>query len=590
MQLYRCKVLKMQSGHSDIFLIFAAEGAIRALHDRRGPDISNGDQMLCFAGFELDERRAELRGSDGIPIKLRPKSFDLLLVLANNSGRVVDKQELMAAVWPKIHVADDSLFQCIRELRVALGDEQRQLIRVVSGRGYMLEAEVKGPPAEPAPSVETATAMPRASRNWPSRWLVGAMVMLCVIAGVAGAASARLSPPRAITLAVMPIVNASGDSNGAATAAGVTDQLIDGLAGIDNIAVTAPADDAAGAPDFIIKSELRNEGGAWTLKARLTERATGAITSLPSVTVDGSQLDPQSRQVRLAAGLGDRLARLLNDLLEGDGSLHDASTSGRVAIEQANASINQTSYERFAAAQAMLEDTLAREPDNVDLQVALAGLQLRGIQMVWYDGAGRAAAASNAEALLQSALAARPRSIAVLGAQCRFLSATNAFAESLVACAQVLSFNPWDGSSLYLVGLGQLNLGRFADAFATFAQADRYDTPALSRWTWLLGAGWANLLMDRNAEAVTWLQRSIAITPASGRTHMLLAVAYERLGLHADAAGAMATAMQLRPSSTTSNVRPPMHNSSQIFVDAGEKIIQTLRTLGLSERAVKSST
>ncbi|UJW85879.1 winged helix-turn-helix domain-containing protein [Devosia sp. SL43] len=547
--------------------------------------------MLCFAGFELDERRAELRGPDGAPTKLRPKSFDLLVFLANNPGRVVDKQELMAAVWPNIHVADDSLFQCIRELRVALSDDQRQLIRVVSGRGYVLETVVTGPDAERASNAETTTAAhsetvrSRTSLNWRSRWVVAGFAMLCVIAGVASVASARFAPPTTMTLAVLPIVYSGSDADGAVTAAGVTDQLIDGLSGIGNIKVTAPDDDASGAPpDLIIRSELREEGDSWTLKARLTERATGTITSLAPVTVDSSALGAQLQQVRLAAGLGDKLARLLNDLVEGAGSVRDASTGGRVAIEQATASINQTTHERFAAAQAMLEGSLANQPDNVDVQIALAALQMRGIQMVWYDANKRAAAASNAEALLKRAIAARPRSIAVLEAQCRFLSATNAFAESLVACAQVLSFNPWDGSSLYLVGLGQLNLGRLPEALATFELADRYDTPSVSRWTWLLGAGWTNLLMDRNAEAVSWLERSIAITPASGRSHMLLATAYERLGRHAEAAAAIATAMQLRPNSTISNVRPPTQNSSPVFVSAGENILQTLRTLGLPDR------
>jgi DNA-binding winged helix-turn-helix (wHTH) protein/tetratricopeptide (TPR) repeat protein len=542
--------------------------------------------MLCFAGFELDERRAELRGSDGVPIKLRPKSFDLLLVLLNNAGRVVGKQELMDAVWPSVHVADDSLFQCIRELRMALGDDQRQLIRVVSGRGYMLESEVTRPPAEPTRALDPAispVAKSPGPLNGRSRWVVAGVVLLCVIVGLAAAATNRFWTRQSITLAVMPIGSSANDADGAATAAGVTDQLIDGLAGIDNIEVTAPGDDASGTADFVIRSELHKENGLWTLKARLTTRASGAITSLHAVTVDGSQLDPQLQQVRLAAGLGDQLARLLNDLLEGAGSRRDTSTDSRVAIEQATASINQTNQERFAAAQAMLEDSLAREPDNVDVQVALAGLQMRGIQMVWYDETDRAAAASNAATLLQRALAARPRSIAVLQARCRFLSATNAFAESLVTCAQVLSFNPWDGSSLYLVGLGQLNLGRIEEGLATFELADRYDTPSVSRWTWLLGAGWANLMLGRDADAVPWLERSIAITPASGRTHMLLATAYERLGLHTEAMAAMATAMQLRPTSTTSNVRPPMQNSSPVFISAGDSIIQTLRTLGLPE-------
>src|ERR1700734_1786456 len=103
--------------------------------------------VLRFAGFELDRPRAELRGLGGEAIRLRPKTLAVLTLLADNSGRVLSKQELMDAVWPNIHVGDDSLFQCIREIRTALGDDQRQLIKVVSGRGYLFTSEVLGDPA-----------------------------------------------------------------------------------------------------------------------------------------------------------------------------------------------------------------------------------------------------------------------------------------------------------------------------------------------------------------------------------------------------------------------------------------------------------
>lgn len=541
--------------------------------------------MLCFAGFELDEQRAELRGPDGHTIRLRPKNLDLLLVLANNSGRVVDKQELMAAVWPNTHVADDSLFQCIRELRVALGDDQRQLIRVISGRGYLLEAEVSGDAARLSPAPDAAPLRSAGAGRRPAlldrraRWTAGAIGGLCLIAGLALAASMVFAPPLPARLAVMPIVDASSDPAGAAMAAGVTDRLIDGLAGIGTIAVMAPRAEPSGTrPTFAIESELGKEQDRWILKARLIESATGAVASLASASVESGEISLQLRQARLVAGVGNKLAHALNVLIE---DAKPTTTSGKVAIEQAAASINQTTRERFAVAQAMLEDALAAEPDNVDVQVALVTLQLRGIQMVWYDVEERAAAESNARALLERALVARPRSIVVLEAQCRFLSATNAFAESLVACAQVLDFDPWDGATLYLVGLSQLNLGRFADALATFELADRHDTPAGARWTWLLGAGWASLLLDRNAEAVDWLERSIAITPASGRSHMLLAVAYQRLGRAGDARAAMAQGMALRPASTMTNVLPPLHNTSPVFVAASEQVMQTMAALGL---------
>jgi DNA-binding winged helix-turn-helix (wHTH) protein len=77
--------------------------------------------LIRFAGYELDPLRGELRGQDGEPIKLRPKSFAMLQMFATSGRRVLSKQELIEAIWPNVHVGEDSLFQCIREIRSALG-------------------------------------------------------------------------------------------------------------------------------------------------------------------------------------------------------------------------------------------------------------------------------------------------------------------------------------------------------------------------------------------------------------------------------------------------------------------------------------
>lgn len=555
-----------------------------------------GMRVFRFAGFELDEPRAELRGPGGAPIKLRPKAFDLLRLLAANAGRVVSKQELMEAVWPNVHVSDDSLFQCIRQLRAALGDGERQLIKGVPGRGYLFEAEVSSDPVG-APRALAASPDPDNSENQAGgaqlafrlrrRWVIGIAAGLGALVGLTFAALALLTPPGPASIAVTAMVDTSGDPRGSTMAAAVTSQLAEGLAAIDNLRVIDPESAASGGEStYAIDGELSQQQQLWTLKARLIERATGEVRSVATVSVDGAALAPQLQQSRLVAGVGDIFARRLNALLEDDlrGGGAPATTSGKVAIEQAAASITQTTPERFEAAQAMLEDALATEPHNTDLQVALAGLQLRGIQMAWYGPAERDAAESSARALLQQAMIARPRSIAVLVAQCRLLSATNAFIESLVVCGQVARFDPWDGSALYLIGLGQLYLGRFEEALATFKAADRYDTPSVSRWTWLLGAGWANLLLGRNAEAVPWLERSIAVTPASGRTQMTLAVAYQRLGRLQEAKATMAEGLRLRPGSTAANVRIPMDNASPAFIAASTEIWRTMVLLGLPDR------
>ncbi|MDW6023143.1 tetratricopeptide repeat protein [Mesorhizobium sp. BAC0120] len=573
--------------------------------------------MLRFAGFELDQQRAELRGPDGGVIRLRPKPFAMLHVFAANAGRVVSKQELMEAVWPKVHVGEDSLFQCIREIRAALGDDERRLIKVVSGRGYLFEAEVSdgsAVPAEPVPLLErgeagTATEFeiatgPAKRRLIPfrlqGRAAVAAVAGLCAVVGFALAAPILApgliftrEPP---TIAVMPIADVSGDSQGSAMAAGVTDRLLDGLAEIDNIRVVAPPSKAmavsepASIPsahsDFVLQGELQKDQRSWTFQARIVRAGTGEVQSVATVSVDVSEPDVRLQQARLAAGAGDQLARRLNALLEaGTNSAvsDEASSAGsvKIVIEQAMASINQTSRERFATAQSMLENALAAQPDNVDLQVALTGLQTRGIQMAWYSPPESAAAESNGKSLMARALQARPRSIPVLEAYCRFLTATNNFTESLVACASALSFDPWNGSALYQLGLTQVQLGRFEDALTTFRRADRFDTPAVSRWTWLLGTGWTYLLMGRAEEALPWLERSIAITPASGRSHMLLAAAYQRLGRPDEAKAALAKAMELRPGSTALNLPPPTRNTSPIFLEATQRLIRTMIEVGL---------
>jgi len=531
--------------------------------------------VFRFAGFELDQQRAELRGPYGEVIRLRLKTFEMLRLFAANAGRVLSKTELMEALWPNVHVGEDSLFQCIRELRGALGDERRQTIKLVSGRGYRFDAEVSITPDGPPANAE-AVLSTRASEPTPN------------------AGTAAVPPRTTRTIAVMPIIDASSDPGGATMAAGVTACLIDGLARIDNIGVVAHQSDAAATrseqhadpstpSDFILRGELHRGPQSWTLQARIIRMTTGEVQSVATASVIVDESDLQLQQSRLAAGAGHPLARRLNELLAVGESASAFGGSARFAIEQAAASINHSTRERFGMAQTMLQNALVAEPDNVDLAVALASLQMRGIQMVFYSPDDSIAAEAQAGAILQRALRIKPGSIPVLETYCRFLSATNRFVESLVACATALSFDPWNGAVLYLVGLGQLHLGRFDEALATFQQADRFDTPQTSRWAWLLGAGWVNLLMGRNKDALPWLKRSIAITSASGRSHMLLAVAWQKSGRISEARTAMTEGLRLRPGTTALNVAPPIRNASPVFVEASDRLVRLMVEAGLPE-------
>src|SRR5215468_3919848 len=107
-------------------------------------------RILYFGKFSLDLARGCLRAGDQ-DIELRPKAFEVLKYLATNAGRLVTKQELYEAVWPNVIVSDDSIAQCIRELRGKLADDDHSLIKTVSRRGYLLDTTVSTSALEQMP-------------------------------------------------------------------------------------------------------------------------------------------------------------------------------------------------------------------------------------------------------------------------------------------------------------------------------------------------------------------------------------------------------------------------------------------------------
>ena len=90
-----------------------------------------------FGDTSVDTRRAEIRRA-GNNVPLRRKSFDVLVYLLERPRRVVTKAELLDAIWDDRIVTEGSLKHCLMEVRAAIGDHGRKLIRTVPRRGYML--------------------------------------------------------------------------------------------------------------------------------------------------------------------------------------------------------------------------------------------------------------------------------------------------------------------------------------------------------------------------------------------------------------------------------------------------------------------
>lgn len=97
-----------------------------------------------IGSYTLNRRLGRLEDGSSDPPHLRPKSYRVLEVLSERRGLLVSKDELIAAVWPDVAVTDESLSQCISDIRRALGKDAARLLRTVPRRGYVLDTEPFG--------------------------------------------------------------------------------------------------------------------------------------------------------------------------------------------------------------------------------------------------------------------------------------------------------------------------------------------------------------------------------------------------------------------------------------------------------------
>ncbi len=99
-----------------------------------------GVVSLGDAYFDLGTSR--LLTKDGDEIVLRLQSARVLQMLAENCGQLVARDDLVDHVWPNAFVTDDSLTQCIADIRKALGDTNRALVKTLPKRGYLLDGQM----------------------------------------------------------------------------------------------------------------------------------------------------------------------------------------------------------------------------------------------------------------------------------------------------------------------------------------------------------------------------------------------------------------------------------------------------------------
>lgn len=119
---------------------------IKAIHRRAGQTEGGvAARYLRFAGFRLDRLERTVTGPDGQPLALTAMDFDLLRLLAEHAGEVMERARLMEQTRGRdLGPADRSLDVQVSRLRQRLGDDGKQpaLIKTVRSSGYVFSVEV----------------------------------------------------------------------------------------------------------------------------------------------------------------------------------------------------------------------------------------------------------------------------------------------------------------------------------------------------------------------------------------------------------------------------------------------------------------
>lgn len=481
-----------------------------------------------FAGFTLDLDRGALLTAGGAEVVLRPKSFALLRLFVESPGRLLDRDTILAAVWPGVVVGDEAITQCVREIRKAIGDEAQRVLRTVPKRGYVLTAEVVASEGGPSDARAGPVRMQRAGvvdYGWhrPALIAAGALFALVFAGGVwALWPSDRL--PGKPAIAVLPFDNLGGDEATGRLAGGITEDLITDLARFRELDVIArnsteaykgkPVDVRQVGTDlgvgYVLEGSIQRTGDRVRISAQLIEAHGGA--HVWASRWDRAAGDLFAVQDELAEAVASRIGGFSGSVANSE---RDAAKRKRPAdlsayelyllgIERKH----QFTPAAVEEAQRLFNQAIARDPKLARAYVGRAWTHLILVGFgPPYDFVANAKAA---EADARAALALDPQDAEAHAALAEALFNLGRFDQSVAEYDRALQLNP-SSADIAAFACMLANLGQPERAAASADRAFRLNPNYPAFYPYYLGP--AYFLANRPTDAV----RVIESLPAEQR-------------------------------------------------------------------------
>jgi len=508
------------------------------------------DRVLYrFNGAQYDAGRGELV-VDGRSSSLRPRTGAVLAQLLQNAGTLVTKEQLLQQVWTDLVVTENSLSQCIKEIRRELGDAGESLVRNVHGRGYVLEA-----------SVERSH-------------------------GSAGAPAARR-----LSLMVLPLVNLGGDPLHDYFAEGLTEDLTMDLGRMPEAFVIARGTALAYADRRIDARQIGQELGVRYLVEGSVRRGENEIVVNLSVcdTRDARQVwaerltAPRTDLLALQRSMAGKVAHMLHlDLLEVAsepiaGARIDAYDLAMRAFSVKVRSLPNVSPE----ASDLIDRALQLDPKcayawTVKAESHIVALATRNFGD-WQ------ATIHAAEAAARTALELEPENRTAnhaLGSalvfQGRLEEALAAFARQIEMVPNFANAHNWTGLTHTLMGNPHLAV----PAHELAIQLSPRD-PRLS--TWISGLARALLHQGDDAHGLREAERSVNLPKPWPRSYETLVMAYAVNGLLEEARAAAKLLRDRWPGYSIAQHRAELRSDRPPFVERHARLIEGLRVAGIPE-------